>query len=51
MFLVLHLNSRLQPMHRFEIEDALTEILRVITMSGNNGWRNSNVSQWRDRKL
>ena len=26
MFLVLHLNSRLQPMHRFEIEDALTEI-------------------------
>ena len=26
MFLVLHLNSRLQPKHRFELEDALTEI-------------------------
>ena len=25
MFLVLHLNSRLQPKHRFELEDALTE--------------------------
>lgn len=26
MFLVLHLNSRLQPKHRFELEDALTKI-------------------------
>lgn len=35
MFIVLHLNSRLQPMHRFELEDVLTEIFENNNNIGN----------------
>lgn len=44
MELTLNLNSRLQPMHRHDLEDALQEILEKNKSGRSNGWRNTTKS-------